>query len=84
MCHRRSLVLRQQRVLGVTGHYLQEDNLKRKTYAIACIRIKGSVTNDVLAKEIHAVLMVYNIQNKCVGVVTDSGANFVKTFKVYG
>jgi hypothetical protein len=69
--------------LGVTVHYLAQ-NLQRKSFALACKRVIGSHTFDVLAKELENILEDFNIIHKTVGCTTDNGSNFVKSFQVFG
>ena len=53
----------------MTVHWLDE-NLDRKSLALACRRIKGHHTHDVLADMMEQVLKEYSIQNKVCGIVT--------------
>ncbi|XP_025098315.1 uncharacterized protein LOC112566373 [Pomacea canaliculata] len=73
--HRRSF-------LGVTCHFLE--GYERKSFALACKRVKGSHTHDVLATQLNSILREYKIQNKVVRIVTDNASNFVKAFRVFG
>lgn len=43
--------------LSVTAHWLAEDTLRRHSSALACRRLTGSHTNDVLAE---ALTDIYN------------------------
>ncbi|XP_039311866.1 uncharacterized protein LOC113005211 isoform X3 [Solenopsis invicta] len=67
--------------LGITVHWINPITLKRESAALACRRMKGRHTFDVLAKEINSVFLEYYIQNKVCCVTTDNGSNFVKAFR---
>ena len=69
--------------LGVTIHWIKPD-LTRDSAFLACQRITGTHSYDVLAKHLYQILVEYEIQNKCRGCVTDGGSNFVKCFKQFG
>ena len=69
--------------LGVTAHTLDKDG-KRHSFAIACRRLTGRHTYDVLAEALEAVHVEFNIQFKVLGTVTDNGSNFCKAFKLFG
>lgn len=62
-------------------HWINPITLKRESAALACRRMKGRHTFDVLAKEINSVFLEYYIQNKVCCVTTDNGSNFVKAFR---
>ena len=70
--------------LGITAHWLNDD-LTRGSCALACTRMKGSHTNDAIAKAIEDTLVEFGLQNKCHfgGCVTDNGGNFVKAFFLF-
>ena len=71
--------------LGVTGHYIDEISLKRRSFLLAFRRITGRSTYDVLGKLIHDIHTEFglNIQ-KITHTVTDGGSNYCKAFRVYG
>jgi KRAB domain-containing zinc finger protein len=75
--HRRSF-------LGVTSHWLDEETLERESAALACLRLKGKHTYDVLAAKLEDIHTEYDIQAKIDMTTTDSGSNFVKAFSVFG
>ena len=69
--------------MGVTLHWISEDTLERKKAALACRRVRGRHTYDVIGQEIEDIHSAYGIGNKVVATVTDNGSNFVKAFRVY-
>ncbi len=68
--------------LGVTAHWLQSD-LSRKSVLLACRRKIGSATFEVLAQSLEEIMKEFGVQNKTVGCVTDSGSNFLKSFRLF-
>ena len=69
--------------LGVTGHWIDPVLLTRRSAALACSRLLGHLTYDVLAGALDAVHAKFGIREKAVMTVTDNGANFVKAFSTY-
>ncbi|XP_018369951.1 PREDICTED: uncharacterized protein LOC108765643 [Trachymyrmex cornetzi] len=69
--------------LGMTVHWINPETLERESAALACRRIKGKHTYDVLAQAINSVFLEYHIQNKVCGTTTDNGSNFVKAFQSF-
>ncbi|XP_042306362.1 uncharacterized protein LOC121921827 isoform X2 [Sceloporus undulatus] len=69
--------------LGVTAHWICPTTLKPEFGALACKRLQGCPTYDVLAKALHDVHVQYRIHNKVVSTTTDSSANFAKAFRVF-
>jgi hypothetical protein len=69
--------------LGVTAHWIDPQTLLRSSAALACERMKGRHTYDVIAAALNAVHTAYRINNKVIVTVTDNGSNFVKAFKEY-
>lgn len=69
--------------MGVTAHYICPETLKRKSVALACRRMIGRHTYDLLADIIETVLNEYQILLKVTKAVTDNAANFVKAFKIF-
>ncbi len=69
--------------MGVTLHWISKSTLERNKAALACRRIRGRHTYDVIGAEIENIHSSYGLLNKVVATVTDNGSNFVKAFKVY-
>lgn len=68
---------------GVTSHWIDLTTLERRSCALACQRITGRHTHDVIVAVLHAVHAEHRVVNKIVMTVTDNGANFVKAFKAF-
>ncbi len=70
---------------GMTAHTLQvvDGSVRRKSYALACKRIKGTHSYDIVAQALMDIMESYNIQYKVSGIVTDNGSNFCKAFKIF-
>ncbi len=69
--------------LGMTVHFFTKD-LKRKSYAISCMRFRGSHSYDRITEKIKEVLEDWGIQWKTSGMTTDNATNFEKAFKHHG
>ena len=71
--------------LGVTAHWITPETLARQSVALACRRLKGSHTYDVLAEALTDVYQEFGLTCKnVVGCVTDNGSNFTKAFREFG
>lgn len=70
--------------LGMTVHWLDPATRERKQGVLACRRLKGSHTFEVLAKAISDVHSKFQLEDKVRGTTTDNGSNFVKAFKHFG
>lgn len=69
--------------LGMTAHWKGED-LKRRSACLAVRRVKGRHTFDVIASAINEIHKEFKIQGKVNVMITDSGSNFLKAFKIFG
>ena len=74
----------QQSFIGVTAHWIDEGTLERRSAALACKRLKGSHTFDVVAGALDDIHCQYRIRGQVVRTTTDSGSNFIKAFSVFG
>ena len=69
--------------LGVTAHWVAAD-LTRQSAALACRRLKGSHTYDIIADALLSILTQYGLDHRSITfAVTDNGANMVKAFREY-
>ncbi|GAA6089513.1 E3 SUMO-protein ligase ZBED1-like [Tachysurus ichikawai] len=66
------------------GHWIEEETLERKSVALACKRLRGRHTFDILASSLDDIHSQYHIRDKIVRTTTDSGSNFLKAFRVFG
>ena len=69
--------------LGMMVHWINEKSLKRDKAAIACIRIVGRHTYDILAAKIEEVHISFALHGKNSSTVTDNGSNFIKAFTTF-
>lgn len=69
--------------MGVTLLWISRSTLERNKAALACRRIRGRHTYDVIGAEIENIHSSYGLLHKVVATVTDNGSNFVKAFNVY-
>ena len=69
--------------LGMTVHWIDTDTLKRCKAAIACVRITGHHTYDIIVSRMEHIHASYGLNGKVVATITDNGSNFVKAFSVY-
>lgn len=68
---------------GMTCHWIDDGTLERKSAALACVRVKGRHTFNVLAAKISELHNEFKIQHKVRATVTDNGSNFVKAFREF-
>ena len=69
--------------LGVTAHCINPDNFERESAVLACRRLTGSHTYQLLAEQLKSVHIDYGINSKVTKTTTDNGSNFVKAFTVF-
>jgi hypothetical protein len=73
--------------MGVTAHWIDSTTLERKSAALACRRLMGSHTFDVIANSISQVFSTFGLEEqsgKMICCITDNGSNFVKAFREFG
>lgn len=69
--------------LGMTAHWIDKQNLTRKSVGLACVRFLGTHSFDKIALAINQTHASFNIESKVVKTCTDNGSNMVKAFSVY-
>ncbi|XDV25909.1 hypothetical protein PO909_029735 [Leuciscus waleckii] len=69
--------------LGMTVHWIDSISFKREKAALACKRVRGRHTYDVIASEIEQVHSAFGLSHKVAACVTDNGSNFVKAFRMF-
>jgi hypothetical protein len=74
---------RNKSYIGFTVHWINPETLDHKSSALACRRIKGQHTYNVLASIIEKVNIEFHIHNKTIKTVTDNGSNFCKAFRLF-
>jgi len=72
-----------QGFIGLTAHWIDHTTLERQSAALACKKLKGSHTFDVLASAIDEIHSDYGIRDKVIRTTTDNGSNFLKAFSMY-
>ena len=70
--------------LGVTLHWIDPASRQRKQAVLACQRLFGSHTFDVLARALSEIHCKFGIADKVRRTTTDNAANFVKAFVQFG
>jgi hypothetical protein len=69
--------------LGVTAHWITDD-LKRHSAALACSRMMGSHTYDVVAEHLMNIHSDFGLDHTKISfTVTDNGSHMVKAFAEY-
>lgn len=62
-------------------HWIDLETFARRMTVLACRRVVGSQTFDVLGKLLSDINKEYAIHNKVISTTTDNGSNFVKSFR---
>jgi hypothetical protein len=73
--------------MGVTAHWIDSNTLERKSAALACRRLMGAHTFDVIANSISQVFSTFGLEEqsgKIICCITDNGSNFAKAFREFG
>ncbi|XP_065316758.1 uncharacterized protein LOC135925394 [Gordionus sp. m RMFG-2023] len=69
--------------IGITVHWIDVEKLERRSAILACQRLQGRHTYDVISKALTAVFKEFHIQNKNICTITDNASNFSKAFRVF-
>jgi hypothetical protein len=64
----------------MTAHWLDPTSRKREHAVLACRRLQGHHTFDILAAAMADIHFRFNIQDKVTRTTTDNAANFKKAF----
>lgn len=67
--------------MGFTAHWIDPITFEHKSNAIACRRIIGHHTYNILADMIEQVLSEYKINTKVTHMVTVNASNFAKALR---
>ena len=68
---------------GVTCHFIDPDSFQRKSYMLACERLRHSHDHVTIANALFQVHKRFNITHSAIGTVTDNAKNFSKAFQVF-
>uniref|UniRef100_A0AAZ1XY44 HAT C-terminal dimerisation domain-containing protein n=1 Tax=Oreochromis aureus TaxID=47969 RepID=A0AAZ1XY44_OREAU len=69
--------------LGMTAHWIDPSTFVRGHAALACKRVRGRHTHDVIGNEIEQVHSAYGLNSKVTTTVTDNRSNFIKAFRMF-
>lgn len=69
--------------LGMTARWINLVTLQRCKAALACTRVMGHHTYDVLGANIEQIHNSYGLTGKITATITDNGSNFVKAFSIF-
>uniref|UniRef100_A0A3Q4MDV2 HAT C-terminal dimerisation domain-containing protein n=1 Tax=Neolamprologus brichardi TaxID=32507 RepID=A0A3Q4MDV2_NEOBR len=67
----------------MTAHWIDPSTFVRGHAALACKRVRGRHTYDVIGNEIEQVHSAYGLNSKVTAIVTDNGSNFIKAFRMF-
>lgn len=71
--------------LGISGHYIDEITLKRKSYVLSCEYFPSPHNFQTISERFQLLYSRFDINpSSIIATVTDNGSNFVKAFKVFG
>ncbi|XP_042229523.1 uncharacterized protein LOC121871369 [Homarus americanus] len=70
--------------LGMTAQWLDPKTRKRQHAVLACSRIRGHHTFDVLSEAMVDTHYKFHLQDKVTRTTTDNGSNFVEVFVQFG
>lgn len=68
---------------GMTCHWIDENELVRKSAALDCVRLRGKHTYDLITTKIQEIHSSYNIESKVGTIVTDNMSYLEKAFKEF-
>lgn len=75
---------RNRSYLGMTIHFISE-SLEKKSYSLACKRIRYNHTYNNIALIMHKILKEFTLDvAKVTHIVTDNATNFGKVFRCFG
>jgi hypothetical protein len=69
---------------GTTAHWIDPEQLVRKSAALGCSRSKSKHIFDAIASTLEQVRVKYGISGKVVMTITDNCSNFIKAFRMFG
>ena len=70
--------------IGMTVHWLDTSTRQRRSGVLACVRLPGRHTYDVLAEAMERVHVEFHIEQKVTMTTTDNASNFCKAFVQFG
>lgn len=69
--------------LGMTAHWIDPSTFVRGHAALACKKVRGRHTYDIIGNEIEQVHSAYGLNSKVTATVTDNRSNFIKAFRMF-
>jgi hypothetical protein len=70
--------------MAMTCHWINKETRAREYAVLACRRLKGSHTFEVLSEAMTDIHCKFGIQDKITRTTTDNGSNYVKAFVQFG